>query len=115
MNKLLTAAIFIAAGSYYFAHKPKHMSASEIDSQCDVVMFTTSWCGYCKQARAFFADKFSDQPERLCEKDIETSAAHKTLFDDLGGRGVPLIIIGNEKISGYSLESYQQALKTIEL
>lgn len=115
LNKFLIAAVFIAAGSYYFASKPKHLSANEIDSQCDVVMFTTRWCGYCKKAREFFASEFAEQPERVCERDIESSDAHKALFDDLGGRGVPLIIIGNEKVSGYSLDDYQQALKTIEL
>jgi glutaredoxin len=63
-----------------------------------VVMYATSWCPYCAKARAYF------KKNRIAyvEHDIEKSAAVNAEFKRLGGRGVPLILVGREKMSGYS-------------
>ncbi len=63
-----------------------------------VVLYATSWCPYCAKARAHFARK----GVAYVEVDIEKSAAAHAEFRRLGGRGVPLILVGSEKMSGYS-------------
>ena len=63
-----------------------------------VVMYATSWCPYCAKARAYFARKGI----AYVEYDIEKSAAVNAEFKRLGGRGVPLILVGKEKMSGFS-------------
>lgn len=67
-----------------------------------VVMYSTSWCGYCKQARAYFEQKGIAYADR----DIEKSAQAQREYQALGGGGIPLILVGNKsgtrKISGFS-------------
>jgi glutaredoxin len=68
-----------------------------------VVMYSTSWCGYCAKARAYFASKRI----RYQEYDIEKSAAANAEFKRLGGRGVPLILHGGQSMSGFSQQSFE--------
>jgi glutaredoxin len=68
-----------------------------------VVMYATSWCPYCAKARDYFAKKGIS----YVEYDIERSAATNAEFKRLGGRGVPLILVGGEKMSGFSEEGFE--------
>ena len=109
MNKPLVIFIAIAAAGYFMATKTKHLSANQIDGTCDVVMFTTPSCGYCKKARQYFAERSVN----VCDKDIQNSSTHHALFKELGGRGVPLVVIGNESINGFSPTAYTNALQKL--
>jgi glutaredoxin len=71
-----------------------------------VVMFTTSHCPACKAAKAYFARK----GVRYEERDVETSSSAREEFDRLGGRGVPLILVGKEKMEGFSEQRLNQLL-----
>lgn len=62
-----------------------------------VVMYSTSWCGYCKKARAYF----SSNGIYVSEYDIEKSPSARREYDRLGGRGVPFITIGDTHIRGF--------------
>jgi glutaredoxin len=68
-----------------------------------VAMYSTSWCKYCAQARAYFAA----QRVRYYEYDIETSTTAHAEFKRLGGRGVPLIVHGGQTMSGFSANSFE--------
>jgi glutaredoxin len=68
-----------------------------------VVMYSTSWCTYCKQARSYFAAKRI----RYHEYDIEASPSAHAEFKRLGGRGVPLIVHGGATMSGFSEKSFE--------
>jgi glutaredoxin len=70
----------------------------------DVVMYSTAWAGYCKQAWAYF----SNQGIAFTEKDIEKSASAKREHQRSGGTGVPLIIVGNRKMKGFSAARVDQ-------
>lgn len=109
MNKPLVIFIAIAAAGYFMATKTKHLSANQIDGTCDVVLFTTPSCGYCKKALHYFAE----HSVSVCDKDIQNSSSNHDLFKELGGRGVPLVIIGNESINGYNPTAYNQALQKL--
>ena len=71
-----------------------------------VVMYATAWCPYCAKARAYFAR----QGIAYVEYDIEKSAAVNAEFKRLGGRGVPLILVGTQKMSGFSEQGLEALL-----
>ncbi|MDH5181958.1 MAG: DUF4124 domain-containing protein, partial [Gammaproteobacteria bacterium] len=65
-----------------------------------VIMYSTTWCGFCKKAKAWFKKKGI----QYTEYDIEKSSQAKSEYHALGGGGVPLILIGKKdghhKMSG---------------
>jgi len=63
-----------------------------------VVLYSTSWCGYCAKTRRFFKrNKIT-----YVEYDIEKSATAKRQYDDLGGGGVPLVLVNRQIVRGYN-------------
>ncbi len=72
----------------------------------EVVLFSTSWCGYCRKAREYL----NSNGIAHVEYDIEKSSEGKRQFAELGGRGVPLILVGNEQIRGWSPAALEAAL-----
>ncbi len=73
-----------------------------------MVMFTTSWCGYCAAARRFFADNGIS----FVEYDIERDPEGTRKFEQKGfkGYGVPVILIDDEVIRGFNEQALRQAL-----
>jgi len=71
-----------------------------------VEMYVTDWCGYCKQAQSYMKSKGIPYVAYNIEKDSAARQRHK----DLGGNGVPLIIIGSNKMSGFSVKSLEYYL-----
>lgn len=68
-----------------------------------VIMYSTSWCGYCRKARNYF--KQNNIPFK--EYDIEKSKSAKKRYDALGGNGIPLIVVGKKKVQGFSVKRFQ--------
>lgn len=69
-----------------------------------VTMYSTSWCGYCRQAREYF------RAERIpfTEHDIEESASARAAYDRLGAGGVPLIKVGERTMNGFSVGRFER-------
>lgn len=65
-----------------------------------VVLFGTEWCGYCAASR----DYFKANGIAFKEYDIEKDHDAYLEFQRLGGKGVPLLKIGDEVIKGYNEE-----------
>ena len=65
-----------------------------------VEIYVTDWCGYCEQAIGYMSRKGIPFVAYDIEKDNSANQRHK----GLGGRGVPLIIIGANRMSGFSAE-----------
>lgn len=63
-----------------------------------VVLYATDWCGYCEKTRDFFKQNNID----FLEFDIEKSAQGKAEYQQLNGRGVPLVIAKGKLIRGYN-------------
>ena len=72
-----------------------------------VLMYSTSWCTYCKKARKYFTSKGIPYKEY----DIEKSPAARRAYDKLGGKGVPVILVGDKKLNGFSVESFEKIYK----
>lgn len=73
-----------------------------------VVMYATSWCGYCRKARTYF----KEQGIAYVEYDIEKDRAAYQRYKNLGGRGVPVISIGEQTIFGFSPAKFEKVYST---
>ncbi len=69
-----------------------------------VIMYSTSWCGYCKKA----ARHFQRNNIPFEEYDIEKSKKAARDYKKLNGRGVPLILIGNKRMNGFSARQFDR-------
>lgn len=72
-----------------------------------VKMYATDWCPYCKQARDYFARNGIPYTELDIEKSEAARAEHKRI----GGRGIPVILVGSERMNGFSEQRMAQMLK----
>jgi len=73
-----------------------------------VELYVTSWCPYCKQARAFFQARGIPFKEYDIEKDAE-AARRKNNLDPR--RGIPFAVINGHRIHGYVPSAYEMALQ----
>lgn len=74
----------------------------------EVVVYTTSWCGWCKKTLAWLDAKGIDYENR----DVETSAAWAEEMHDLtGSGGVPVIVIDGEVIKGFNQAQMEKMLR----
>jgi len=69
-----------------------------------VVMYSTSWCGYCKKARRHF--EANNIPFK--ERDIEKSEKAAKAFKKLGARGVPVILIDGRRMNGFDTATFDR-------
>jgi glutaredoxin len=69
-----------------------------------VVMYSTSSCGYCKQARQYF--KRNAIP--YVEYDVETSQKGKRDYKKMGSSGVPIILVGQRRLNGFSEARFRE-------
>ncbi|MDH3760998.1 MAG: glutaredoxin family protein [Gammaproteobacteria bacterium] len=67
-----------------------------------VIMYSTSWCGYCKKAARHFRQKKIP----FTEYDIEKSARAAHEYKKLRGRGVPVILIGDRRMNGFDAGTF---------
>lgn len=74
----------------------------------EVILYTTSWCPYCKKAVNFFRSRNISFTEYDIEKD-RAAAERKKQLDSKDG--VPFAIINGQQIHGYSPEAYERALQ----
>jgi glutaredoxin len=74
--------------------------------KAEVKMYATSWCPYCAKARAYFARRNI----AYVEVDIEKSREGRAEYDRLGARGIPVILVGPQRMNGFSEARLSQLL-----
>ena len=72
-------------------------SASTGKTKDKVRLFTTVWCGYCKKAKAHLTAKGVPYDEL----DVESSQQGRSEYAKLGARGVPVILVGGQRMDGF--------------
>ncbi len=75
-----------------------------------VELYVTSWCGYCKKAKAFLRARKIDFTEYDVEKDKDAARRHRKL-NPRGG--VPVAVINGKTLFGFSQTAYESALKKL--
>jgi glutaredoxin len=69
-----------------------------------VVMYATSWCPYCQQARNYFRE----QGIPYVEHDIEKDAEAKRAYQAFGGKMIPVIFVGQRQMNGFSVAGFNK-------
>ena len=75
----------------------------------EVKILTTTWCGVCKRAKAYLAAKAI----YFSEYDVETSEIGKQEYKRLAGKGVPIILVGKQRMDGFSSSKLDEMLKNV--
>lgn len=76
-------------------------------TQPDVTIYSTPTCGYCSQAKQFFADNDIE----YTEYDVsQNTSRREEMVQKSGQRGVPVIIIGEDIIVGFDQQRINKAL-----
>ena len=75
----------------------------------EVVIYSASWCGYCAKAKAYLTKK----DIKYQEISIETDAGLASLAN-IGGQGVPLLLIGNHMVQGFSSGKYDEFFANLQ-
>lgn len=102
---LVLGAVFWFGGPL-LQQRSAQAAVAEAASQPEVVLYSTEWCGYCKAAREFF----DASGIRYIEHDIEKSSTALAEHRKLGGRGVPLVVVGDDVVKGYNEPALRQLL-----
>lgn len=92
---------------------PQSLPRDQVDleaSSSRVVLYSTSWCGYCRRARRMLDEMGVD----FVEKDIEKSRAAAREFQTLVGRsGVPVLNINGSIVRGFNEGRIRQLVEDL--
>jgi len=69
-----------------------------------VVIYSTTRCGYCKKAKRHF----SKNNIAYTEYDVEKSSKGKRDYKKMNGTGVPIILVGNTRINGFTSSRFDK-------
>jgi glutaredoxin len=94
----LVLSTLVALAAYFGGPTPVYCQQSFTERDQKVVMFSSRFCPYCRQARILF----TQHNIRYCEYSVNASNENQQAFETLGGIGVPLIVIGDEVFYGFN-------------
>lgn len=72
-----------------------------------VTIYTTASCGFCKKAVAYLRKRSVP----FIEHDVERSTTGRLDYQRLNGRGVPIILVGSQRMDGFSEPRLEALLK----
>lgn len=87
-----------------FINPPPDYASSH---DAEVVLYATQWCGYCQKAR----ELMTKHSIKYFEYDIEKSSEGRAQHDRLGGKGVPVLLIGGQVVNGYNASKILELAK----
>jgi mycoredoxin len=112
MKKIIFALIAVALFQIWHKREPTQQNAQQTSAQHEkVILYATSWCGYCKKTRALLAENKIE----YTEYDIEESDEGRKQHEQLGGNGVPVLDIKGTVLHGFDEEEITNTLKTLQL
>ena len=69
-----------------------------------IVLYSATWCGYCAKAKAYLLGKGISYQNI----DIDTNDGRTAFAQAGGGKGVPLLLAGGQRIQGFSAAAYDE-------
>jgi glutaredoxin len=63
-----------------------------------VKILSTTWCGVCKKAKTYSSQK----GVAFREYDVERREAGRRKYKRLNGKGVPIILVGDQRMDGFN-------------
>ena len=87
----------------------QQLAAAQANAQSStkkVILYGTTWCGYCQKTREFLAENNIT----YTEFDIENSDEGRRRYDAINGSGVPVLEVNSSVIRGYAPEAILAAL-----
>ncbi|MCK5003360.1 MAG: DUF4124 domain-containing protein [Gammaproteobacteria bacterium] len=72
-----------------------------------VVMYTATWCGICKKAKAYFVKNKIPH----VTYDVEKSSIGRRDYRSLRGSSVPIIILGKKRMNGFTVARFDSLYK----
>ncbi|MCP1514748.1 glutaredoxin family protein [Pseudomonas rhodesiae] len=104
---LLVVVVIQNWGKIERVFNPSQAVSEQVRTQARVVLYTTEWCGYCKQIRRFLDQKGIPYQQFDIEKDAQARKA----YEALGGGGIPFVDVNGTLIRDYQPEQIMAALK----
>ena len=80
-----------------------------LETKPDVIMLGAWWCPYCYQARKYLQYNNIN----YCEYDMERSDEGRKMYHDINGQTIPVLLIGDYRISGFNERSIKKALEVL--
>lgn len=80
------------------------ISAARAPRAGDVALFTATWCGHCKRAKAHLGAA----QVTYVEYDIENIDGMRAFIGAGGSGAVPLLVAGDRRVQGYSAAAYDK-------
>jgi glutaredoxin len=82
---------------------------SRARARVKITMYSASWCGVCRKARAYLQQKGI----RFVERDVERDASVNKRFRALSPRGsLPTIAIDDQVMEGFDAKAFEELLST---
>ena len=75
-----------------------HLAVREQVGDARVVLLSTEWCGYCRRLRGDLAG----WGVAYAEFDVEHTDEGRSAYHLVGGRGVPILLVGDQVVHGYA-------------
>lgn len=119
LKTIFTYALFLTIGcglGYVVTQAPRWLAADYETGDyarylpknaAPVVLYGTTWCGFCKATREYFQKK----GVAFVDLDIESNPEAQLQYQALKGVGVPVVLIGERRINGFRPEVMDEALK----
>ncbi len=109
MKNIFVVAVVVGLLVHFGVLKNPFESETEFVEGYDgrVVLYATTWCGYCQKTRELLGRNNVE----YIEYDIEKSLKGKHDFDKLNGRGIPLLIVNGHIVRGYNPQKIIQLVK----
>lgn len=97
-RRCLARAALLCAVSGYLPFQTADAAAAEIE------IYTASYCGECKRAKAYMHEKGIAFDERDVEKDID----RRREFYARGGKAIPYIVVRGQAMHGFDAEQFER-------
>jgi glutaredoxin len=110
--KAISVSLLLASASSFAdtsVSTTSHISVNNSAGTESVILFSAEWCGYCQKAKQFL----NENEVSFTELDLDKSDANIDLFEAKGGEGIPYLVVGDTKVSGFDNQDYKQALKLL--